>query len=260
MRKKILVIVLTALLLLSGTALGLSAVYRIKDVTVHLSCVTQEAREEGERLQDALENAYKNKSTFFASEKEARDVLAEYPYFRLSAFEKSFPKRLIISVTENAEIYAVDNGVNGYLILGEDGTLLEVRETHINVLNGEENVLMRGINVSADLGSVPQGDDCFVTMLSMCQAFSNHLDGIRRNVVSVEVMRRQPEVMFKVTMREGVVIYFNAPMAYTEEKVAEAVRVYQGLQQDEKLTGRIYILESEGEILSQYSPVDEFGN
>ena len=94
----------------------------------------------------------------------------------------------------------------------------------------------------------------------MCQSFSSQLDGVRRNVVSVEVIRREPDLLFKVTMREGVVIYFNTPADFTEEKVTEAVRVYQSLQQDEKLTGRIYILENAGQILSQYSPVDEFKN
>lgn len=261
MRKKILVIVLTVLVLLSGTGLGLSAVYRINDVTLNLSCVTQEARAEGEQLQKELKDAYQNHGIFFAGEKTAKEVLAKYPYLRLSGFEKSYPKRLIISVTENAEIYAVEKEVGKqYLILGADGTLLEIRDNATNALNGEENVVLKGVNVSERLGEIPTGDNCFAVMLTMCQSFSDKLDGIRRNVVSVEVLRRNPEVLFKVTMREGVVIYFNAPATYTEEKVSEAVNVYQSLGQDEKLTGRIYILENSGKILSQYSPVDEFDN
>ena len=261
MRKKLLVIILTLLVLLSGTVLGLSAVYRVNDVTVNLSCVTHEAREEGEKLQKALEETYYNHSMFFANEEEAQEVLEQYPYFRLSSFEKSYPKRLMISVTENAEIYAVEKEAGKqYLILGADGTLLEIRDTHVNALNGEENVLIKGVTVTENLGEIPTGDHCFATILTMCQSLSNQLDGIRRNVVSIEVTRRTPEVVFKVTMREGVVIYFNQPASYTEEKVVEAVSVYRSLQQDEKLTGRIYILEREGEILSQYSPVDEFSN
>ena len=196
---------------------------------------------------------------YFVDETEAQAVLAEYPYFRLSSFEKSYPKRLIINVTENAEIYAIEKEAGKqYLILGSDGTLLEIRDSYVNALNGEENVLLKGVNVSGVFGTIPAGDDCFATMLAMCQSFSEKLDGIRRNVVSIEVMRRNPEVLFKVTMREGVVIYFNTPAEYTEEKVSEAIRVYQSLKQEEKLTGRIYILANNGEILSQYSPVDEF--
>ena len=228
-------------------------------MTVNLSCVTQEARAEGEKLQKALEETYQSHSMFFVDETEAQAVLAEYPYFRLSSFEKSYPKRLIINVTENAEIYAIEKEAGKqYLILGSDGTLLEIRDSYVNALNGEENVLLKGVNVSGVFGAIPAGDDCFATMLTMCQSFSEKLDGIRRNVVSIEVMRRNPEVLFKVTMREGVVIYFNTPAEYTEEKVSEAIRVYQSLKQEEKLTGRIYILANNGEILSQYSPVDEF--
>jgi len=259
MRKKILVIVLPALVLLSGATLGFSAVYRVEDVTLNLSFVTEEARAEGEKLQAELETAYARRSTFFAKENEANEVLANYPYFHLTAFEKSYPKRLILTVTENAEIYAVEKEAGkAYLILGADGTLLETREHYINALNGDENVLLKGVAVTEELGKIPTGDDCFATMLAMCHSFSEKLDGVRRNVVSVEVIRREPELLFKVTMREGVVIYFNAPADYTDEKVTEAVGVYQALQQDEKLTGRIYILEKSGEILSQYSPVDEF--
>ena len=261
MQKKILVIILTALVLLSGSTLGFSAVYRVRDLTLNLSCVTQEACAEGEKLQKALEEAYEKRSMFTVKEKEANKVLAQYPYFCLSKFEKSYPQRLIITVTENAEIYAVEKEAGKeYLILGSDGTLLEIREDYSNTLNGAANVLLKGIHVTGTFGEIPTGDDCFITMLTICQSFSEKLDGIRRNVVSVEVIRRVPELLFKVTMREGVAIYFNAPGEYTEEKVAKAVLVYQSLQQDEKLTGRIYIFENAGEVLYQYSSVDEFSN
>lgn len=259
MRKKIWIIALTVLVFLSAGLLGFSAVYRVKDVTVNVSYVTQEARAEGEKLQQALEEVYKNDGMFFVDEEKALEILVDYPYFRLSNFEKSNPKRLIIDVTENAEIYAVEKKAGKeYLILGADGTLLEIRDVPANVLNREENVLLKGVNVTVEIGKIPEGDDCFTTVLTMCQSFSAKLDGIRRNVLSVEVYRRSPEVLFKVVMREGVAIYFKAPASFTEEKVVEAVRVYQSLQQEQKLTGWIYIFESEGKIFSQYSPVDEF--
>lgn len=261
MRKKILIIILTVLVFLSGIALGISAVYRVNEVTVNVSYVTPEARTAGEELQAKLEEVYKEDAMFFADEDKAREILVQYPYFQLSGFEKSYPKRLVISVVENAEMYAVEKEAGkSYFILSSDGTVLEARDHYVNLLNGKENILMKGLNVEGELGSVPAGDDCFATMLSMCQSFSQKLDGAQRNVKSVEVIRRTPELLFKVTMREGVAIYFNAPTALTEEKVAEAVLVYQSLKQDEKLTGRIYISEKEGKVLSQYSPIDEFTN
>ncbi len=261
MRKKIWIIILTVLVFLSGTMLGISAVYRVKDVTVNVSYVTAEARAAGEQLQTELEEIYKNDATFFADEDKARAVLAKYPYFQLSDFEKSYPKRLVISVVENAEMYAIEKEQGKkYFILSSDGTLLEVRENYVNLLNGKENILLKGLDVEAELGNLPTGDGCFNVMLTMCQSFSKKLDGAQRNVTAVEVLRRSPQWLFKVTMREGVAIYFHAPAVLTEEKVTEAVRVYQSLKQEEKLTGRIYISENEGAVLSQYSPIDEFIN
>lgn len=261
MRKKIWIIVLTVLVFLSGVTLGISAVYRVNDVTVNVSYVTPEARTAGEELQAKLEEVYKKDAMFFADEDKAREVLAQYPYFQLSSFEKSYPKRLVINVVENAEMYAVEKEAGkSYFILTSDGTILEARDNYVNLLNGKENILMKGLNVAGEIGVIPTGDDCFAVMLSMCQSFSQKLDGAQRNVTTVEVMRRTPELLFKVTMREGVAIYFHAPTTLTEEKVAEAVLVYQSLKQEEKLTGRIYISEKEGRVLSQYSPIDEFMN
>ena len=46
-------------------------------------------------------------------------------------------------MTPRTKIYAVEKEAGkSYLILGADGTLLESRDTYINALNGEENVLL----------------------------------------------------------------------------------------------------------------------
>ena len=258
MRKKLLIIILTVLVFLSGTALGVSAVYRVDSVTVNVSYVTSKASTAGEQLQKQLEEVYQKDAIFFADEDKAQEILAQYPYFQLSNFERVYPKRLVIDVVENAEMYAVEKEAGkSYLILRSDGTLLEQRADYINRLNGKENILFKGIDVGGEIGDVPTGDDCFTVMVMMGQTFSKQLDGGQRNVVSIEVLRRSPEWLFKVTMREGVSIYFHEPAVLTEEKVLEAVHVYQALKDVEKLTGRIYISENQGTILSQYSPIDE---
>jgi hypothetical protein len=84
------------------------------------------------------------------------------------------------------------------------------------------------------------------------------LNGIRTNVVSVEVLRRTPETIFKITMREGVNVYIGTPEAYTEEKVQKAVNEYLSLTYEEKLSGRIILFENSGQIYASYSAVDEF--
>ena len=185
MRKRLWTILLTAFVFLSGTALGVSSVYRVRDVTVNVSYVTEEARVEGETLQACLQDAYKGNSTFFAKREIADEVMKAYPYFRITGFEKSYPKRLIIDVTENAEVYALEKGEGEYYVLSADGVVLDARDSHVNPLNGEENVKLKGLEVSVEKGAVPTGDGCFAPMLALCQQLSESLNGIRSNVVSV---------------------------------------------------------------------------
>ena len=259
MRKKFWVILLTVLVFISGTILGISAVYRVDDVTVNVSYVTEEAKAEGEKLQKDLEEAYERSSIFFAKENKTQEVLSKYPYFRITSFEKSYPKRLIIGVAEYAELYAIEKTVGEeYFILGADGTVLDIRNTHVNALNGETNVLWKGLTVTAENGSIPTGDECFSTVLNLCNKLSEKLQGIRRNVVSVEVLYRNPETVFCIQMKEGVKIYVKAPQTMTNEKVEAAVNEYLSLASEKKLTGRILITENEGQILHSYSPIDEF--
>ena len=258
MRKKFWTILLTVFVFLSGTALGLSTVYRVDTVTVNVNYVTEEAKSEGASLQTRLEEAYEEESTFFVKQKTAEEVLKEYPYFRITGFEKSYPKRVVIEITENAEVYAIEKTATEYYILSAEGIVLDVRDTHINRLNGEENVLLKGLDVSVEKGKTPMGDGCFASILSVCKEFSAKLNGIRCNVISVGLIRRTPETVLVVTMREGVKIYLSNPAQLTEEKVAAALTEYIDLTDAEKTAGRILLFENAGQIYSDYSSVDEF--
>ena len=259
MRKKFWTILLTAFVFLSGSALGISTVYRVETVTVNVQYVTDGARTEGERLQACLEDAYQGNSTFFAKRKTAEDVLAENPYFRLTGFEKSYPKRLVIDLVEKAEIYAVEKtaGVEYYL-LSADGVVLDIRNTYPHPSSGEEPVLLKGLTATAEIGKVPTGDGYLTELLSVCNEFSTQLNGIRSNVVSVELLRKEPETVLSVTMREGVRIYMINPGAQTAEKVACALTKYFALSDAEKMSGRILLIENSGEIYADYSKVDDF--
>ena len=124
--KSILVIILTVLVFLSAPVLGVSSVYQVEEVTVRTSLVSEAAQAEAEALQKRLLEVYERKSTLFLEQTEAVDVMEEFPYFRMLSFEKSYPNRIIISVSEDAEVYAVPtlSVENEYYILGEDGTVL----------------------------------------------------------------------------------------------------------------------------------------
>ncbi len=260
MHKKLIVILLTVLVFLSAALVGVSSVFRIEDVSVTASVVTDAAKEEAEELQARLRVAYDKQISFFADESEAEEILADFPYFRMISFTKSYPDKIVIVVKEDAEVYAVPcEGAEGqYYILGADGTVLGIRNSYVNRLDGAENVLLKGLQVAGTRGSKLSGDDCFTVMLTVCDQMSKMPIELRRNVVSVEVFARSPETIFKVTMREGVVIYIGGPKELTAEKTQAAINQYLALTDAQKLQGRIAVSDNEGQLIVAYSDKDEF--
>ncbi len=254
-KKTIWVIVLTVVVFLSMVTLGIDSVYRIDAVTLNATVVSEEAKEEAVLLQERLTDAYEEKSVFSVDRTEAENILKEFPYFRLLGFQKSYPNRIVVTVTEDEETYAVSAGDGQYYVLGSDGLILGVRETYENRLDGGNNVLLQGTSISGDRGSYPIGDECFSSLLAFCAEASRALDGIRRNVVSVEVVRNTSalaDAFFLVTMREGVQIYVGDPTQSTDAKAQAATEQYLSLSDKERLTGRIAVSERNGEIVSTY--------
>lgn len=258
MRKRIWTIVLSSLLFLSAAVLGFATIYRVDTVTVQATIVSEGARAEADAFRQRLESVYRKDGTVFADEAKAQEVVKEFPYFRITAFEKAYPDRLIVSVQEDEEVYAVENADGNYYILGSDGTLLGVRGTHTNTLNGAENVILKGLSVSGKKGEKLSGDECLQPMLSLCAAFSENLGGIRRNVAWVSVYRRATETIFCIAMREGVKIYIGAPATNTQKKARLAVDKYLSLTEAEKLCGMIMVSELGGEEIVKYYEKDVF--
>jgi hypothetical protein len=259
--KTIWTIVLTAVLFLSLATLGVTSVYRIDTVTLNASVVSEEANAEAVLLQSKLEEVYDKKSSFSVDETEAEELLAEFPHFRLTGFEKAYPNRIIISITEDAEVYAVSAGGDAYYILSEDGMVLGLRDSYTNRLDNADNVLLKGLQVIGEKGAYLSGDECLASLLTFCRKASDTLSGIRRNVVSVEVVRNTSvleEARFKVTMREGVKIYIGNPMRLTEEKARQAMEKYLSLSDEERLVGRIAVSDKDGEVIVSYSQKDDF--
>lgn len=261
-KKTIWVIVLTAVMFLSLSTLGITSVYRVDTVTLNTSVVSETANAEATQLLSRLEEAYDKKSLFTVDKTKAEQILTDFPYFRLTAFEKAYPNRIIISVTEDAEIYAVSAGEGKYYILGADGMILGVRDSYVNRLDGVENVLFKGLTVSGEKGSLISGDECLTSVLAFCDAASKTLGGIRRNVVSVEVIRNTSlieDALFKVTMREGVNIYIGNPTVMVAEKATAAMEKYLSLSDEDKLQGRVAVSAKDGQVIASYAEKDEFG-
>lgn len=265
-KKNILVIVLTAILFISGVVLGVTAVFRVNEVLIVAPVVSEQAKTEAESLKKDLLTAYDKQSIFSVDTTIAQKVVAQYPYFHITKLEKAYPNRLVVTVKEGEEVYAVKQAESDkYYILDEKGTVLQIRDSSKNRVDGAENVLVTGqpvLTLTGEKGKMLAGDSCLAYLFPFCKEISTRLNGIRINVASVSVLRpasAETETLFKLSMREGVTVYVRNPAKDTLVKAQTAVEKYLSLTVQEKLKGAVLIFDGEDGIQSQYYEKDEIG-
>ncbi len=264
-RKKLLIILLTVLVFLSSAVLGITSVYRIDEVVVEAQTISATAEEEAAALQTRLLAAYKKRFTPSAKADQAYAVVEDFPYFRITAVEKSYPNRLIVRVQEDDEVYAVaqtdEEGATGqYYILNREGTVLAIRENYYNRADGAQNVLLMGLNATGAKGETLTGDEGLSYLFPVCARLDEQLQGIRRNIVSVEKIQlgSLDTARLKITTYEGVKIYVNLPHQNTDEKATAAMDAYFALQDAQRTRGAIIVTEVEGVVKAQYWEKDVF--
>jgi hypothetical protein len=172
----------------------------------------------------------------------------------------------VISVREGEEVYAVAqaDGEN-YYILDENGTVLEIRENSQNRVDGSENVFITGspaLALSGEKGKTIVGDECLAYLFDFCKTASEKLNGIRVNVSSISVLRpasATEETLFKLSMREGVVVYVRNPILDTVLKAQKAIDEYLSLSDGQKLKGAILVDDGTDGVQSSYYEKDEIG-
>lgn len=260
MRKKnVLIIFLTVLVFLSVALLGVTTVYRVNSVTVRAPVVSEAAKAEAEELQKKLTEAYEKQSIFSADDKLAKEIVAQFPYFNVTGFEKKYPNRLVVEVTEDAEVYAVEGGNGQYYILSIDGTVLEIRDNYKNRSDGADNLLIWGLTATGEKGEALANDPCLPTLFPFLEKVSELFDGIRRNVLFVKVLRpasAEEETVFKLTTREGVNIYVRNPSVLTAQKAEIAIEQYTALSAKQKLKGMLIVSDVSGEVVYDYHQTD----
>ena len=244
-KRNVIAILLTAVIFISAAVLGVSAVYRVNAVTLDASVVSEAAKSEADELQKLLLERYKDESVFFVKPEEAEADFAEFPYFRMTAFKKAYPNRLIVSAKEDPEVFAVKHAEE-YYILGADGTILGIRGNASNRSDGADNIIVKGLSASGKRGEIIGGDECIPLLLTVFEAASGILGGVRSNVVSVEVMRpttSAEDTSFCLTMREGVKAYIRNPGTLTVVKAEKFAEFYLSLEDTERLGGRIEVTD-----------------
>lgn len=252
MAKKVMVVVLTALIFISASVLGVATVFRVKGVTVETSMVSAVAESEALEIKERLEKAYKKEGTLFLDDTAAKEIIKEFPYFRMTSFEKAYPDRIIVKIAEDAEVYAVAAGEEGYYLLNAQGEVLGLREDYANRFDKEPNLLIKGVTVGAQDG-VLTGDDCYAPMLSLLKKADALLGGVRRNATEAEVIRRTPETIVRIQMREGVELCIVNPQERAEEKAEFAINKYLSLTDAQRLGGCVIVSDSAGGIVADYT-------
>ena len=73
---------------------------------------------------------------------------------------KEYPNKIVVTVSEDAEVYAVETENEEYYILSGEGVLLETRASKFNRWDGFENVLLKGLTLQ-NANGVVTGDSCW---------------------------------------------------------------------------------------------------
>ncbi len=253
MAKKVIVIILTVLMFISAACLGTATVFRVKGVTVEASMVSTVAEKEAQEIKTLLEEAYMREGTLFLEDTAAQEIVEKYPYFRITAFEKAYPDRIVIKIAEDAEVYAVQNAENGYYLLNAQGEILGERDDYANRFDKEPNLLIKGVEVTAQDGKTLTGDDCYAAMLTLLKKTDELLGGVRRNATEAEVIRRSPETIIRIQMREGVELCIVNPQEQAQEKAEQAINKYLSLTDAQRLGGYVLVLGGANGIVADYT-------
>ncbi|MGN1052915.1 MAG: hypothetical protein ACI4SH_05950 [Candidatus Scatosoma sp.] len=234
--KKIVTVILTAIVFLSAAFLGVSAVYRVEEVTLVTHNVSAPAEQEAAQLKASLEKAYLKRSTILADATAAKEAVAAFSYFRLTGFEKEYPGRLVITATEDNETYAVSRG-GKYAVYSAEGTLLSVRETPKNRADGSDNLLVLGAEEAENFAET--------AVFAFLHALDLSLSGIRGNAVKAELKKptsRPEDDYLTLSFREGVQAVIYAPGNDPQKKAEALYAEYtSGLSLFQRTTGTIYV-------------------
>lgn len=260
MRKKVVIIILTVALFFGMTILGVFTTFRVDSVTLETSKISEPAEAESQELLKRLESVYVKENIFTAKQSDADEVMSEFPYFRITSFKRAYPNRIVITVSEGEEVYALENSEEEgkYYILNGEGTVLGEREDPNNRLGGSRNVILRNFTCAGEKGGKLNGDVAIVPTLEICMSISERLNGIRGNLESVEVLARTSPVdgivlLFK--MQEGVEIYFYTAENNMLEKTVIALDAYFALSEFEKMSGCIMVYDNiDGMPTTAYRP------
>lgn len=246
-KKKFWVIFLTFIVFLAGAVLGVANVYRVDDVVVKFDYVSELSEKEAHELTKGLEKAYKGQSTLFVENTEAKKLLKDFPYFRMTSFSTKQPNKVIVKVVEDEEIYAVQKQDGSFYILGANGVVLGERATSDNRSDGGTNVRLTGFSVSGKKGEKLSGQGV-ETAISFLNVLSGKFGGVRNNILQAEWQAPATSATFLTLQTvEGVKLVIENPDVLLTEKAERLAAYYLSLADGARITGEVWVAGASAE-------------
>lgn len=256
MKKRLVSIILSAVILVALIVMGIYFIFMINTVSVYYNVLSDMGLQYSVEIQEELESLYKGKNILFISEDEAAAVFDKYPYVSEVSIRKVYPNKIAVYAEENAERFAVANSSGGYDMLDKNGLLLSSREKNENYADSYRNILLEGFG---EYSEALYKSEQFAAVKVMCEYMHETFGGIRANLSEIKYAAptsNPANAYFQLTMTEGVIIRIFNPLNMTEEKCVSAVERYLSLSPEDRLYGLITVVEKaddSGELITTYS-------
>ncbi len=255
-KKKVLIITAVGLaLLLAVIGAAFNAIFTVTEISVDFHPVSAEGERDSYALQEELQNNFLGHSSAFLDLDDVKSLVSRYPGFELTSVSKKYPTKIVLSVEERRELFAVQKENGLYAILDENGRYLYDKEENVNRSSGE-NILLEGFSLSLRAGE-QVNDINFLAANAYVKAFSETFGSARSDVRSVVLAEPGSALAgasyMQIMTRGGVRIDIYEPCNLTQEKADAAVDKYLSLEGVERLCGFFDIVElitpgSEGQI------------
>jgi hypothetical protein len=254
MKKINLVAIISIVIFVCALLLGANTVFSVTDIQTSYSLATTQSYADSREAQEKIEKKYVGKNLLLLSVKKVAAEFDDYTYLSVTSIEKKYPDTLVIAVTERTEVYALE-GENGFYMTDGDGQFLRFATENENRADGEANFLLSGFkNTDGDFSV----DGNFAYAMTVCSTADKTLGGIRSSLVSLTVFSPTSDAAdteFVIRTKEGVTIHIDNPSLLTEEKIEKGLEKYLSLNDGERASGGIYVLDqvSDGGIVVRMS-------
>lgn len=249
MKNKRLLVILSCLAFVAIVALSLNALFTVAEVQTVFSVSSAQGQTDAEKCEEVFEK-YKGKNlTLFKTSRVQKDV-AHLPYLKVESVQKKATNKLIITISERLEVFALSDGDKIYTF-DKYGFVLAQKQENINNADGEANVLIVADTVACSVGKTIEFSDSQkqTAVFTAASCFDDFRNQVEKMYFSSSVVP-----YLYVQMRTGATIVLDYTAQNMTDKLSSAISVYDAQPEYQKLSG--YVMESgDGFIWTSRAPL-----